>query len=57
MPEYAQLAVVELSRFVCFDRFVDTEVLMVAGKNLYGIAAGVIVEDKVLQKINEIFAD
>ena len=59
VPEHAQLAIVELPRFVCLDRFVDAKVLMVTGKDFYGVAAGVIIEDKVLQQIEEIllFAD
>ena len=49
VPEHAQLAVIELSRFICLDRLVDTEVLVVTGKDFYGAAAGVVIQDEILQ--------
>ena len=59
MPEHAQLAVVELSCFICLDRFIYTEILVVTGKDFYSIAAGVVIKDEILQQIKEVlfFAD
>ena len=59
MPEHAQLAVVELPCFICLDCFVDTEILVVTGKDFHRVAAGVVVKNEVLQQIKEVlfFAD
>ena len=59
MPEHAQLAVVELPCLVCLDCFVDTEILVVTGKDFHRVAAGVVVKNEVLQQIKEVlfFAD
>ena len=48
MPEHAQLAVVELPCFICLDRFVDTKILVVTGKDFHRATAGVVVKNEVL---------
>ena len=55
MPEHAQLAVIELPGRVGLDRLVDAQVLMVAGQDLGGAAAGVVIEDEVFKQVEEVF--
>ena len=55
VPEHAELAVIQLSGGVGLDRLVDAEVLVVAGQNLGGAPARVVIEDKVFKQVEEVF--
>ena len=55
VPEYAQLAVVQLSGLIRLDRLVDAQILMVAGKDLCRASAGVVEEDEIFKQVEEIF--
>lgn len=59
MPEDAQLAVVQLTGLIRFDRLVNSKILVVAGKNLFRVATGMVKEDEILQQVEEVllFAD
>ena len=55
VPKHAQLAVIQLPGCVGLDRLVDAQVLMVAGQDLGGASAGVVIEDEVFKQIQEVF--
>ena len=59
MPEDTELTVFQLSCLAGLDCFIDTEILVVPCKNLYGLSTGMVKEDKVLEQIHEVmlFAD
>lgn len=55
MPEHAEFPVVQLAAGIGLHRLVHAEILVVAGKDLCRAPAGVVVKDKVFQKIEEVF--
>ena len=54
MPEDTKLAVFQLSCLVGFDCFIDTEILVVPCKNLYGLSTGMVKEDEILEQIHKV---
>lgn len=49
VPEYPQLAVVQLPGLVCLHRLIDAKILVVSGQNFCSVAAGVVEENEVFQ--------
>lgn len=55
MPEYSQLAAAQFALGIGANGLVHAEVLMITGKDFCGFSAGVVKQNEIFQKIEEVF--